>query len=169
MDWAGGTWGLPRCERASKSQPAWSSKDICPCPDGLVVCSYEDIAIVFANIQPLRKQLVGQRARMFSLQLDELKVLQANNHCFSASCTNMMPKRQPKQRTAHKLMVPRACQVILCKLHGNRCHPRAPDVPAKLSCAFGWMWLETSTWGGGICCFPAIPDCWIRKWLFWYW
>lgn len=44
---------------------------------------------------------------MFSLQLDELKGLQANNQCFSASCTNMIQKREPKQRrAAHKLMMP---------------------------------------------------------------
>ena len=50
---------------------------------------------------------VGQRANMFSLRLDELIGLQGNNQCFSASCTNMMQKREPKQkRAACELMMP---------------------------------------------------------------
>lgn len=44
---------------------------------------------------------------MFSLKLDELKGLPANNQCFSASCTNMMKKREPKKkRAACELMMP---------------------------------------------------------------
>lgn len=72
---------------------------------------------------------------------------QADNQRLLASCTNKMQKREPKQSgdSSHANRA-EPCQIILCRLDGNQCHPSSPEVPVKTLCTFGWTWPETSIW-----------------------